>query len=432
MTDLSNPKPDLIVIGAGLAGTAASCFATERGLRVVQVAANAGELAFAGGLLDLLGIYPAGEQKVWDNPWEGIAALIAGSPGHPYAKLGVDAIRRAVKGFLIFMDSAGLHYCGLPERNVTLPTAVGTIRTAYRVPRSMWQGVAALQDGLPTMIVDFEGMKDFSASAMVEALRSRWPNLQARRVPFPVGFPGVDRHNPLLAEALESPEVRAKLADVIRPHLPGIRVVGMPAVLGIRNADRVVTDLEDRLEVEIFEIPTMPPSVPGMRLREIAREALLNRGAQLLEGMQATEVRTEGRQCTGITVGGTGVWHENLESKGIVLATGRFLGGGLAASRGGISETLFGLPVAQPSSRSLWHRDLFLDRRGHPVSEAGLAVDDRFRPLGEDGGPAFENVFAAGSVLAQQDWTRTKCGAGLAIATAYGAVEGFIRYRSGK
>ena len=38
---------------------------------------------------------------------------------------------------------------------------------------------------------------------------------------------------------------------------------------------------------------------------------------------------------------------------------------------------------------------------------------------------AFENVFAAGSVLAHQDWIRTKSGAGLAIATAYGAVNAF-------
>jgi glycerol-3-phosphate dehydrogenase subunit B len=33
-------------------------------------------------------------------------------------------------------------------------------------------------------------------------------------------------------------------------------------------------------------------------------------------------------------------------------------------------------------------------------------------------------LFAAGSILAHQDWMRMKCGSGLAIATAYAAVEG--------
>jgi glycerol-3-phosphate dehydrogenase subunit B len=33
-------------------------------------------------------------------------------------------------------------------------------------------------------------------------------------------------------------------------------------------------------------------------------------------------------------------------------------------------------------------------------------------------------------VLAHQDWMRMKCGAGLAIATAYGAVQSFIHCSS--
>jgi len=432
MKSRPDSRLDLIVIGGGLAGTAAACLATTRGLSVARVAANAGGLAFAGGPLDLLGVYPPREQMVRDDPWEGISALIEGSPRHPYAVLGVDAVRRAMGEFLAFADSAGLRYCGMAERNVTIATAVGTLKTAYRVPRSMWRGVTALQERLPTLIVDFEGMKDFSAAAMVEVLRSRWPRLQALRVTFPVRFPGIDRHNPLLAEALESSEIRAKLAEAIRPHLSGVLMVGMPAVLGIRAGDRVVADLEERLGVGIFEIPTMPPSVPGIRLQSAMEEALRKRGVQIFDGRRVLCARTEERLCAGITVGGAGEWHETMEAQGIILATGRFLGGGLTASRDGISEALFGLPVVQPPSRDRWHRGSFLDPRGHPVNEAGLAIDDRFRPLGEDGSFAFENVFAAGSILAHQDWVRTKCGAGLAVSTAHGAVEGFLRYRSGK
>jgi len=45
--------------------------------------------------------------------------------------------------------------------------------------------------------------------------------------------------------------------------------------------------------------------------------------------------------------------------------------------------------------------------------------------LDDSGQPAFENLFAAGSILAHQDWMRQKCGAGLAIATAYSAVKAF-------
>jgi glycerol-3-phosphate dehydrogenase subunit B len=129
LTDRGRRRFDLIVIGSGLAGTAAACFAVSRGLKTAQVSATGGELAFASGLLDLLGIYPAAEQRPWDHPWTGLATLISDSPQHPYARLGIDAIREAMQELLAFAHAAGLPYCGLPDRNVTLPTATGTLKT---------------------------------------------------------------------------------------------------------------------------------------------------------------------------------------------------------------------------------------------------------------------------------------------------------------
>jgi glycerol-3-phosphate dehydrogenase subunit B len=102
------------------------------------------------------------------------------------------------------------------------------------------------------------------------------------------------------------------------------------------------------------------------------------------------------------------------------------MGGGLHADRRGVRETLFDLPVHQPEGRGAWHRHDFFDPQGHPVNRAGLEIDDRFRPLTVSGRPAHAHLFAAGSILAHQDWIRMKCGAGLAIATAYGAVQGAV------
>lgn len=53
-------------------------------------------------------------------------------------------------------------------------------------------------------------------------------------------------------------------------------------------------------------------------------------------------------------------------------------------------------------------------------------TDALFRPLGRGGGPAFEGLFAAGTALAHRDWMLTRCGSGLAIARAWGAVKGFL------
>jgi glycerol-3-phosphate dehydrogenase subunit B len=95
-----------------------------------------------------------------------------------------------------------------------------------------------------------------------------------------------------------------------------------------------------------------------------------------------------------------------------------------------VRESLLDLPVYQPGDRSLWHRRDFLHPAGHPLNLAGLRVDNRFRPADAVGKAVYPAVFAAGSVLAHQDWIRQKCGSGLAIATAYGAVDGYCRTRT--
>jgi len=126
---------------------------------------------------------------------------------------------------------------------------------------------------------------------------------------------------------------------------------------------------------------------------------------------------------------GTMKTDHTVRAGGVILASGRFIGKGLHADRKHIRETIFDLPVFQPADRASWHRDEFLDPRGHPINRAGLEIDNHFRPLDRSGRPAYETLFAAGSILAHQDWMRQKCGAGLAIASAYASVNAFLKLK---
>ena len=116
-----------------------------------------------------------------------------------------------------------------------------------------------------------------------------------------------------------------------------------------------------------------------------------------------------------------------IETKAIILATGRFMGKGLTAERTIIKESIFDLPVSQPNSREQWHNLDFYNPAGHPINKAGLEIDKKFRPLNKAGQPAYENLYAVGSILAHQDWMRMKCGSGLAIATAYAAINSYLK-----
>jgi len=121
-----------------------------------------------------------------------------------------------------------------------------------------------------------------------------------------------------------------------------------------------------------------------------------------------------------------GEQRSRLSSQKVILATGRFLGQGLQADPEQVREAVFDLPVSAPDVYSNWHQEDFFDSRGHPVNRAGLEVEAGFRPLDHKGNVIFEGLHAVGSILAHSDWMRMKCGAGVAVASAFKAVQSCV------
>lgn len=417
-TALTDIHCELLVIGTGMAGMAAAAFAAQRGIDTVLVGMT-GEIGFASGLLDVLGVHPLTAENTWSDPWKALERLVADWPEHPYARIGGATIRTAMAEFLTVLAAAGLPYRPPSGRNVRVLTPLGTLKTTYAVPESMAAVAAALQDRRPGLLVDFQGLKGFSARQIKATLGDRWPALKTKRLRFP-GLSG-ELQSERMARRLENPRVREELARAIGRHLGGAGVVGLPAVLGVARTRQVFTEIQDALGVPVFEIPTMLPAVTGLRLRECLERQLTRMGVRARyqnKVLAAPSLTDEGLTAA---VGGEKA-EVRVRARAAVLASGRFFGQGLHADRHAIRETVFDLPVYQPADRTHWHRKQLFDRAGHPIHRAGLAVDAMMRPCGAEGHYLHPNLFAAGSILAHQDWIRQKCGSGLAIASAYAAV----------
>jgi glycerol-3-phosphate dehydrogenase subunit B len=412
---------DLLVIGSGIAGMAAAMFAAHRQIETSQVGIT-GEINFASGLLDVLGIHPLEKGTRWDDPWAGIRKLTADEQNHPYARLGIAQIRTAVEACVAFLGDAGVPYTTRGAMNSRVLTPAGTIKTTYAVPLSMAAGAEALENRTPTLLVDFQGLKGFSARQIIETMGDRWPGLRRVRLTYP-GTNG-ELYTEHMARQLDLAVHRRQLADLIRPHVGRVKAVGLPAVLGMYNTSAAVTDLERQLGVPVFEIPTMVPSITGLRLREAFEQQLPAKGVNTFYQQKVLDamVLPDGR--FRFTVGNES---PNLQilARGAILASGRFFGKGLCADRDRIREAIFDLPVTQPAGRSLWHHRDLLQPAGHPVNRAGLETDESFRPIDKNGQVIHAHLHAAGSILAHQDWIRQKCGSGLSIATAYAAVRAF-------
>ena len=414
---------ELAVIGAGMAGMAAALFAANRGISVVQVGGTGGIL-FASGFLDLLGVHPVEEMKYRLDPWEGIQDLRNALPNHPYNRIDTQDIRTAMDEFLSSLAAEGLPYSTFGKTNAQVLTPLGTVKLTYGVPQPMWNGVQALKDKQPCLLVDFQGLKEFNATQIVETLRDRWPDLRSSRISFP-GTEHMSRvYTRHMAQNLELSEFRERMAQRVRPLVKNVRAVGMPAIFGIHRTQEIVSKFEEEIGAPLFEIPTLPASVPGFRLKEAFESMLPARGVKTLYQRMVLEVQGGGDEDFVLRIGNETVKQE-VRAKGVILASGRFFGKGLFADRQRVRETVFDLPVTQPDSRSSWHNRDLLDPRGHAVNQAGLETDDAFRPLDQSGHPAFSRLFASGSILAHQDWMRMKCGSGLAVATSYAAVKAF-------
>jgi glycerol-3-phosphate dehydrogenase subunit B len=414
---------DVAVVGAGMAGMATALFAAEQGLSVLQIG-NGGGLLFASGLLDLLAVHPIASRRLWGSPFDALAAIRRDQPDHPLARVDDATMRAAYESFTSALGAAGLTYAPLDDRNHLVLTSLGTAKPTYGVPRTMAAGVAAMAERVPCLLLDFRGLREFSARQIVATVGDTWPGLRSARIEFPGAEASSELYAAHLARALESHETRDKTIALVKPLLGDARAVGFPAVLGLGCSGVVHAAFQAALGVPVFEIPTMPTSVPGLRLMDALEHAVVARGVHRLLRGNVTSAAFD--DTAVLSLGGV-PGGETVSARAVVLATGRFTGRGLVAGQQRITEPVLGLPVQQPASRETWHSRDFLDPAGHEVNRAGLRTDSVFRPFDATGRPAWPGLFAVGSILAGQDWMREKCGAGIALGTARVAVDQIVR-----
>lgn len=410
-------ETELAVIGTGLAGFAAAVFAAARGI-ATAVVGNTGALAYTTGYLDLLGRLDGASGSVTD-PWQALATLRTAQPGHPLARVEVAEIHGAFDTFTAFLGTHGIGYSAPGPTNVTALTPAGTLKQTLCVPLTMSAGPRALAEGWPCVIVDFDGLAGFSGHEFVANLGPRWPGLETRRIDFP-GRTAAPLYPEVMARALEVPATREQLAAALRGVAGQARAIGLPAILGMHRPDDVHAALQASTGLPIFEIPTMPPAVPGVRLRELIEQALPRCGVRLIPQHRVSDVAFDADGATLALADAFGPIR--IRARAVILATGRFLSGGLEARPDGVREPLLELPVTQPASRADWYRERYTDARGHALHRAGIEVDAALRPLGRDGRVRDARLFAAGTIVAHHDWIRSRSGAGIALATAQRAV----------
>ncbi|QCC53000.1 glycerol-3-phosphate dehydrogenase subunit GlpB [Halapricum salinum] len=412
-------ESDVLVIGGGLAGLTSAITAAREGAHVRLVSYKQSTLRQASGLVDILGYTPEGEGPLTD-PYEAIPEL---PDAHPYRIVGSDTVRDSMA---LFDEVVPEYQGGHTDTNALLPTHGGTVKPTSRYPAGAAAGLAS--DDRDVLLVGFESMTDFDAPHAAAHLR-------AAGVPFDVHgvtveFPGdlkadakVTRyaklleHNGTVSVRGREQGARDALAARVNRERTEEPRVGFPAVLGDDDAVGVHAALSEKLDAEVFEVPSGPPSLPGLRLEDALFDALDEAGGNFETGNPVVEFDGDDRiERVYLEKNGAKV---PVRADQYVLATGGLVGKGVESDREGVREPVFDCHVPHPEDRYAWFDlDVFGD---HPFALFGVDPDPELRPKDAEGDPEFENLRAAGSVLGGFDFAAEKSGSGVSIATGYHA-----------
>lgn len=402
-------KYDTIIIGGGLSGLMAGVRLSRSGRKVAIISSGQSAMHFYSGSFGLLS-HADGKELV--NPLEAIGSL---SPGHPYSKIGVEAIPSLADEAKRIFSDAGLTIVGDASKNHYRLTPLGLCEPSWLT----MDDYATCEDPAEigwrkATIINFKGYLDFLPGFLADGLKKH--NLPCDFAT--ISLPALERlrknssemRAAAIAKVLKGP-VLEMLASEINRAASDSDVVFMPAVVGI-DSELPIRELRSMVRPKLLCVPVLPMSVCGMRSQIRLRRYFEQLGGTYFLGDNVTRGYMEGSTLKEIeTANLSGM---SLQADNFILATGSFFSQGLVAEPDRIYEPVLGADVEAPSDRSQWCGKSIFDNQ--PYMQFGVTTDRNFH-VTFNGVPA-SNVYAVGAILGGTNPIREGSGGGVAILSA--------------
>ncbi len=419
---------DCVIIGGGLSGLTCGIRLAEKGARCAVISTGMSALHFSSGSIDLFG--NEGEGKIVFRPFEFLEAFIGSNPLHPYARCGSSRVREALFYFRDQLDLEDIDLYNNDDANHFHVTTLGTLKPTFFSQRSVFNEKIRLAFEKKSKIaaLNFEGYRDFYPELAVINLKR---NVLFRNIEISSGkilYPdyGDPQRNPFeyrsidIARIFDTERYLEDLAAQIRTAAGDAAFAAMPAFLGITNFKRHHQLLQQLTGLLIYEIPTLPPSILGMRIDNALKSRFAALGGVYIAGDTVRGGTIAGGRLDSVFTENGG--SSALYAGSFVLASGSFFSGGLVSEFSRVREPVFGLRVYSHAERSKWHAQEFFPRSGHPFLEFGVETDERFNPLTDDG-QRLGNLYCTGALLPHYNPIREGSGGGVAVSTGYRAAE---------
>jgi glycerol-3-phosphate dehydrogenase subunit B len=416
-------KCDIAVVGSGLSALVATRALQRAGRDPVLIWPGLSSLYFLYATIDVLGYANATTTDPVEQPGTGVQHLIADNPEHPYARAGLAALQAGSSLLLEWLREAGFNWQGTLARNLLLPTATGTPKPSCLVPTSMVAG--DLRRDEPIALCGFDGYQDFIPELAASNLSRAWNGgrrtVTSVRVPAPGTTPDRLFTSIDFARSFEDATFRREIAGRLRRAVKddGARL-GLPAVLGLTHDTDVHSEFEKETGHPVFEIPTLPPSVLGLRLFDRLRRHIQETGVEMIWAAPAHDAEVMNGRCLRIHLKSAGR-ELPVEARAFVLALEDAVDGAWRAGTHTVRDPFFHRVLAHHATPTQRTDDSLFQPQ--PFASIGYLVSDRLQPVDDDGRPLASNVFVAGGAMAGYDPTGIKARGGMAIATGYRAAQ---------
>lgn len=413
-------KSDVVVIGGGLSGLFAAALAAQNGKKVTVLSYGAGALTIGGGVIDIMG-YADGNVP-FRAPLEGVENA---PKGHPYTLIGAQAVTEAMATFCKMATAEGYAYQGSLGKMQWIPTAVGTLKPTAFVPRTM--DVSKMESAKKLVVVDLEGLKDFSAPMAAKNLALLFPNKTVETVKVPeLEKSGRDMTAFDTARCLDRAEVRTMFAAALKSKAgQGVCFI-VPPILGTHASYVALDDITKQVGAPLVECAAVAPSVTGIRLRELMLSVLRKQGVVFIEKAYVCGSIVENGKVVAVTTKDFGR-QRTYRADEFILASGGFYGAGLVADQENVKEVVFDLPIVAPARVEDWTNTKMFSNEKQPFAMIGIAVNEQLQPVDAEGDVIYPNVRVIGRSLAGYDFCFEKSGNGVALTSAYKAVSLIVK-----
>ena len=407
-------KSDVIIIGSELDAFVACIRLNELGFNSRIFSNGKGSLLYSLGNIKILNLIETNFEK--KSPFSFFEKLTS---NHPYNIIGKENVKKAVDWFfnLNFFTRLKINQY---DNNINTLSPIG-----LKIPCSGLYDSQICYDDLRNKeisIIEIENYKDFHSELIAKSIKKFTKSIEIIKIQQPDLSKNSDSSS--LAISFDNIDNLKNYFNILKNKLnKDSSIVIFPAVLGLNNHIKVIQLAEKILNKKCVEAPTLPPSIPAIRLNlDLEKEVMKNNN--LHKGSIISKSKIENNKCLSLIDN----LNRTFKADTFIVSNGGILMGGIKVySNGEIIEKIFNSKI-QNNNHLLKEEN---SQSLNALQTSGVLTNNKLNPFQMDDS-IIENVFFTGRNLANWNPSIEFSSEGMSIASGWYTANNIAEYMKKK